>query len=37
LAGIVAIYNFDDKRESCDEMLFYLVSNADATTQGKAY
>ncbi|HSE99448.1 MAG TPA: hypothetical protein VLA48_01005, partial [Nitrososphaeraceae archaeon] len=38
MAGIVAIYNFDDKRESCDEILFYLVSAMRMLQhRGKAY
>jgi amidophosphoribosyltransferase len=38
LAGIVAIYNFDVKRESCDEILFYLVSAMRMLQhRGKAY
>jgi len=38
LAGIVAIYNFDTKRESSDEVLYYLVSAMRMVQhRGKAY
>jgi amidophosphoribosyltransferase len=38
LAGIVAIYNFDVKRESYDEILFYLISAMRMLQhRGKAY
>jgi amidophosphoribosyltransferase len=38
LAGIVAIYDFDTKRESSDEVLFYLVSAMRMVQhRGKAY
>ena len=38
MAGIVAIYDFDTKRESSDEILFYLVSAMRMVQhRGKAY
>lgn len=38
MAGIVAIYDFDTKRESSDEVLFYLVSAMRMVQhRGKAY
>jgi amidophosphoribosyltransferase len=38
LAGIVAIYNFNTKRESSDEVLYYLVSAMRMVQhRGKAY
>ncbi|MGI0000301.1 MAG: hypothetical protein ACRD6Q_03675, partial [Nitrososphaeraceae archaeon] len=38
MAGIVAIYDFDTKKESSDEVLFYLVSAMRMVQhRGKAY
>ena len=38
MAGIVAIYNFDVKREPCDEILFYLIGAMRMLQhRGKAY
>ncbi|HEX6645920.1 MAG TPA: hypothetical protein VF047_01940 [Nitrososphaeraceae archaeon] len=38
MAGIIAIYDFDTKRESSDEVLFYLVSAMRMVQhRGKAY